>query len=1682
MRRHRTSLFFLLLLAAGVFAAGQTLAQGSDTLGLGAAGQGLNLGGQSLMTTIVRIINIFLGLLGIIAVGIVLYGGFVYMTAGGDEEKVSTAKNFLKNGVIGLAVILSAYAIASFVINQLMQATGTPTAGTEIPQNCLDPNYARDNYARCAGGSFNCSQNATCCTAEQFVVKSITPSRGPAPGTPTGMNNGIIRVVFSRPLASAIAPNAVFDIRRGGTDVNAEFTFAFVGAERTVVAATPSGPAGLLTAGDYQVDLRSDLRDDRGAPLGQACGFPEHQASFTVDTTGVRDTAAPVVSPISIAGSRAPDVRLVRGATYPLTATVTDNSGIGYAQLTIAAGAGSERTTVYDGPAIARGSRATTADPYLYAYTLLVPATVQPLTRYTVTLTVYDIDNNRRVRTSSFVAVGDHCSNRVKDGDETDVDFGGSCVGNGSCTEDWQCYSGNCDTASGICIASPVIADVAPWDGAGGNWITVTGRYFGEADGVASFGYDRNNNNQFEDTEWIPAAPASCGAEDVWHDQYAVIQVPISDQTLPTGSRSAIRIARADDQTLFDTTVDDIGPVTGPNAGLFVKNNTTRPGMCAATPSAGVPNAAITLRGIGFGASDAGSRIAFGGIQAPIDAWTDTEIRARVPRNMLPGLVTIAAQAGAEGSNAVPFTVLPVGQETRPAVDAVDPGATTRLSYVTISGRNFGAGVGQVFLAPNAQTVCPGGVGCVLVPPVQNAICSATWSDTQIVIQIPNTLPFATYAGFVKNAAGDSSTGGVQLSVQSGAPNPSICLLSPASGPSPLPAGETVQISGENFTNTGRVRFWTVGSVAGDLNTWLSAGAAGDATPVTRSSSGGINTIRTAFPVSPEGYSLQTGPIRIQVGNRSSNSVRYTVSDCRQSPNTPPQPNYQCCKQSGVWRDSSFICPGETREAGYVWRFTTGNIPRLPFVVEQCENQSSPTAAFPSPTPWRQWSRGQSVCLNASVAVRFSLPMDDTTLTANNLRLLTCGTGDEADCRTAVNVSSQLNPRYAGGVLTLRAAPAADLAPNTWYRAVILDGATSLETVTVLGVSRTVSEPLLATRACGQVDGRASAYCYDFKTGPAGTQCVLSDVGMQPPLYTVQALGPLLDPRFPLGNRIPFYYLVWGRGNQECTVLNVDGMGWAWGTGNATQATASIKPGTGYTDTRGGATAVAPTGPQGVEIRATAAREGRTFVARSQLTIDIGDAEVVESWPNCVESCVNAALGVRFNRPMYDNASYSGALRLYRCASETCYPGNTVPQNEVPLNIGPKTDMVLEAVPRTPLAPNTWYQMKVQGARSIGGYNGTVKVLGKVMKPFTAKFRTKADGALCTVSSVAVQPAPFTAFAVGEKTTYAAVPLGAPDQCSPTGQRLAPWDFGWNWNTDDALVATVTNFQNYGAPKPYCSLLCLASGSDISADTIPGVPTEGLCGNARKDPGEDCDIGALGEVPGVSCGYSCLRPGASTASCGDGKTEPARGEECDTRIATNTAFCASNCLWKGSSRELAAGSPVDTPLCGSNTGVTPGEDCEAGTQNETDATCSASCLHTGTRIAQSWCDRRTAGNTAADAACTGAVSMCGNNVVESDEECEIIGGNLFVQVPTSDGKSGRQQVADAEPGDHCTDRCMLQNICATAVPASLRCEAGTPGCNADCTLAGSSIGYAASSLCGDGVVGAGEFGWFEYTS
>jgi type IV secretory pathway VirB2 component (pilin) len=70
-----------------------------------------------------KIINVVFSLLGLAAVIIIIVAGFQWMTSGGDKEKIDGAKKLMTSALVGLIIVVLAYAIADFVMSKLTNLT-----------------------------------------------------------------------------------------------------------------------------------------------------------------------------------------------------------------------------------------------------------------------------------------------------------------------------------------------------------------------------------------------------------------------------------------------------------------------------------------------------------------------------------------------------------------------------------------------------------------------------------------------------------------------------------------------------------------------------------------------------------------------------------------------------------------------------------------------------------------------------------------------------------------------------------------------------------------------------------------------------------------------------------------------------------------------------------------------------------------------------------------------------------------------------------------------------------------------------------------------------------------------------------------------------------------------------------------------------------------------------------------------------------------------------------------------------------------------------------------------------------------------------------------------------------------------------------------------------------------------
>lgn len=71
-----------------------------------------------------KVVNFFTIVVGAIAIIMVIFGGFRYITSGGDSGKVGSAKNTLIYAIVGLIIVALAQILVHFVINTATKSTG----------------------------------------------------------------------------------------------------------------------------------------------------------------------------------------------------------------------------------------------------------------------------------------------------------------------------------------------------------------------------------------------------------------------------------------------------------------------------------------------------------------------------------------------------------------------------------------------------------------------------------------------------------------------------------------------------------------------------------------------------------------------------------------------------------------------------------------------------------------------------------------------------------------------------------------------------------------------------------------------------------------------------------------------------------------------------------------------------------------------------------------------------------------------------------------------------------------------------------------------------------------------------------------------------------------------------------------------------------------------------------------------------------------------------------------------------------------------------------------------------------------------------------------------------------------------------------------------------------------------
>ena len=111
--------FFCISFLAFFPAQAANLSNAFDSGSVGAAASNSANAGTDIYQIIGTAIQTLLSLLGIVFILLIVYGGVIWMTSEGDEAKVEKAQSIIRSAVIGLIIVIAAYAISVFVISAL---------------------------------------------------------------------------------------------------------------------------------------------------------------------------------------------------------------------------------------------------------------------------------------------------------------------------------------------------------------------------------------------------------------------------------------------------------------------------------------------------------------------------------------------------------------------------------------------------------------------------------------------------------------------------------------------------------------------------------------------------------------------------------------------------------------------------------------------------------------------------------------------------------------------------------------------------------------------------------------------------------------------------------------------------------------------------------------------------------------------------------------------------------------------------------------------------------------------------------------------------------------------------------------------------------------------------------------------------------------------------------------------------------------------------------------------------------------------------------------------------------------------------------------------------------------------------------------------------------------------------
>jgi hypothetical protein len=278
----------------------------AQEFGLNEVNNGLNGSlpgaGTDLRTIIGRIIQLVLSFLAALAVIIIIYAGFKWMTSGGDEGKIDEAKKTLRNAVIGLVIIMASWAIVTFVLMQLSGILGGNGNGNNPGGEGTLPGGGLSAMGACTVDSFYPASDQNDVprnTAIMITFKEelkldsvcVNTSGSSCACDNAGCNklNPLAVNLYKTDLGNACNNNSCSDPNTNVTDV-----IVAVPSNNKTLVLTPVSYLGSPTQStSYSIRFTSNIKNIDGGSLFQNCYNNYTEWKFTVSSN--LDLTPPIV-------------------------------------------------------------------------------------------------------------------------------------------------------------------------------------------------------------------------------------------------------------------------------------------------------------------------------------------------------------------------------------------------------------------------------------------------------------------------------------------------------------------------------------------------------------------------------------------------------------------------------------------------------------------------------------------------------------------------------------------------------------------------------------------------------------------------------------------------------------------------------------------------------------------------------------------------------------------------------------------------------------------------------------------------------------------------------------------------------------------------------------------------------------------------------------------------------------------------------------------------------------------------------------------------------------------------------------------------------------------------------------------------------------------------------------------